>query len=132
MSTETNPHESNAPGYEVRDISVRPIALWGGILLAVVIGSYFLVASLNRNMRTEPEELSPLFTRPEPVEPRLLAKPRDELVQHRAYEQAIIEGYRWVERDRVARVPVRRGMEILIERGLPVRKPAGAPRGGGM
>ena len=122
--------ESHEPGYEVRDVSIRPIVLWAGVLLVVVTGSFFLVSGLNRSLRTERRELSPLFTRPEPVEPKLLAQPRDELRQHHAFERSRVEGYGWVQPAQVARVPVRRGMELLLERGLPVRKNGSTPGGG--
>ena len=121
--------ESHEHGYEVRDVSVRPLVLWAGVLLSVVIGSYFLVSSLNQSLRRERQELSPLFIRPDPVEPKLVAKPREELRQHRALQRSQVDGYGWVEPQHIARGPVRRGMEILLERGVPVRGTPDSPGG---
>lgn len=127
--------ESANKGYEVRDVRVRFIVFWTAVLTTLVVASYFIVGGMNRALRVERGPLSPLFTRPEPAEPKLQANPLEDLRQHRAYERSMVESYKWIQPDQVARVPVTRAMEILLQRGLPVRgrvKPSGPQTGGGI
>jgi hypothetical protein len=52
---------------------------------------------------------------PNPLAPRLAA---------RAREDALLGGYGWVDANAgVARIPIDRAMEILVEKGLPPSKP---------
>ena len=42
----------------------------------------------------------------------------------RAREDAVLTTYGWVDRNTgVARIPIERAMDLLVERGLPVTKP---------
>ena len=52
----------------------------------------------------------------EPPGPRLQTNPADELATARAEEDALLETYEWGNADQSeARVPIERGMEILLE-----------------
>jgi hypothetical protein len=49
-----------------------------------------------------------------PPEPRLQSHPVADLAAERAREQAMLDGYAWVDRDAgIARIPVDRAMDIL-------------------
>jgi hypothetical protein len=69
-----------------------------------------------------------------PPEPRLQERPREELRDLRAEEDALLTSYGWVDREAgTVRIPIAEAMRLTIERGLPTRasEPASAPRGGG-
>ena len=62
-----------------------------------------------------------------PPEPRLQTRPEVDLKAMRAEEDQILHRYGWVDEGAgVARIPVDRAMQLLIERGLPVREGATA------
>jgi hypothetical protein len=50
--------------------------------------------------------------------PALQSDPAGDLADYLAKQQAALEGYAWVDRDRgLARIPIERAMEILAARG---------------
>jgi hypothetical protein len=61
---------------------------------------------------------------PHPIapEPRLQENPTADLNRFRATEEAKLNGYGWVDRERgIIRIPIERAMDLLARRGLPVR-----------
>lgn len=56
-------------------------------------------------------------------EPAMLTSEPTALEQFRQREEAILHGYGWVdEKTGTARIPIDRAKELLLERGLPVKK----------
>lgn len=54
--------------------------------------------------------------------PNLQLDPRQELLALQAREAAELNSYGWVDRTNgIVRIPVERAMELVLERGLPVR-----------
>ena len=54
---------------------------------------------------------------------RRVTAPLAELEEHRAVERLFLETYQWIDSEAdIARIPVDRAMEILVERGLPTRE----------
>jgi hypothetical protein len=127
MAEHNNRANSTVAGHELSDLSPRKIALFGAALAALVgaalLASYalfqFFYAGITR-ARPLPSPLS--YSREPTPEPRLLVKPGDEWAAMRAQESRILNGYDWVDRDKgVVRIPIERAIEILAQRGLPVR-----------
>jgi hypothetical protein len=59
-----------------------------------------------------------------PPEPRLEPDPVAPRLAVRAREQEKLASYGWVDANAgVARIPIERAMELLVERGLPPSKP---------
>jgi hypothetical protein len=57
-----------------------------------------------------------------PPEPRLQVDPRQDLSTYREREAALLDGYRWVDKNAgVVRIPIDEAMKRLIERGVPTR-----------
>lgn len=53
-------------------------------------------------------------------QPRLEVRPTGELEKLRATEQKQLDSYGWIDRPAgIARIPIDRAMELLVERGLP-------------
>jgi hypothetical protein len=62
-------------------------------------------------------------------EPRLQIAPREDLRELRSREEAELHSYAWVDKTNgVVRIPIDRAMNLLLERGLPVRGDNDTPR----
>jgi hypothetical protein len=114
--------------HEVRDVSVRPIALFGVGLMVLVLISIALMRGLFTFLEKREEALDSkpagvMAERPkEPPQPRLQTNPVPALEQILANENALLAKYEWInEKTGSVRIPVRRAMELLAERGLPAR-----------
>ncbi len=58
-----------------------------------------------------------------PPEPRLQTNPREDLRDLRASEDAILNGYGWVDRNNgIVHIPIDEAMKLTLQRGLPVRQ----------
>lgn len=129
MATEHNPHGTNGPGHEQSDANVRSLAGFAAGLVVLMLAGMFIMRLLyvrmaDYQMRHDPP-LSPLAAElpSHPPEPRLQVTPALELREVRAQEQERLSSYGWVEPNAgVVRIPVERAMELLTERGLPVRE----------
>jgi hypothetical protein len=121
MKTEA-PHE-----HEHADVSVAPIVMFGLALVVIVVSSLFGLAGLFRFLSHEAPvgpPPSPMAQHQLPPAPRLEIHTTKDLDALRKAEDAAINSYGWVDRDagRV-RIPISRAIDLIAERGLPVRNP---------
>lgn len=69
---------------------------------------------------------APLADDREPPAPRLQIDPKADLADLRAGEDAVLNGYRWVDHSRnLVRIPIEEGMRLTLQRGLPAREASG-------
>lgn len=134
-------HKPNGPGYEVKDASTREIVLTGiGLAVGTIIVCVAVAGLLKVLTATEGKSRQPITQIPAmhsfPPEPRLQQLPPLELDQVRRIEDERLASYGWVDKDagRV-RIPIDRAMDLVIQRGLPVRSAqtaggSGAPKTG--
>jgi hypothetical protein len=116
-------------GHEVRDVSMRWMAISGVILVLLLAGAFVtmrwafdLLAARAAGSQPEPATLVAGSGPAGPPEPRLQANPRLELREARAGEDAILSTYGWSDREKgIARMPIEEAMRIAVERGLPAR-----------
>lgn len=111
------PPETVRRGHETRDANVKGIALCGfvGVLaLAVIQAAIYFHFSIHAKS----------FPAPRPV----IAAKKSDIAPHRDFvsfqrqQQSELNTYGWIDREHgVVRIPVERAMELLAERGLPVR-----------
>jgi hypothetical protein len=105
--------------YEASDPRSRPLVLFAAGL-AALIGIVLCVAAWivhagERSAMPERPGASP------PSGPSLQAEPRVDLRSWLAARREQLEGYGWVDREAgIARIPIERAMQILLERGFPV------------
>ena len=117
----------DAPGHELSDIEPGSVALFGALLAAIItavlIVTYLLFGFFNTRITKTSPLPSPLSYSREPTpEPRLSLRPGGELSAMRAEENKILTSYDWTDRDHgIVRIPIERAMEMLADRGLPVR-----------
>jgi len=130
MAEPGNPPPSTIAGHELSDLDPKKIALFGIVLTVVIIAAllasyalfHFFYSTIPR-ARPQPSPLS--YSREPTPEPRLSVKPGDDLKLMRAEEDKILNSYDWVNRDKgIVRIPIARAVEILAQRGLPVRSQA--------
>jgi len=118
-----------------RDVNTRAVFLFGlwlaAGLVAVTLAMLGLFRLLARQDRAADKPLSPIVAANlarTPPEPRLEPDPLAPGLRLRAEEEAALTSYAWVDRQAgVARIPIDRAMEILVERGLPPSKPMPPP-----
>ena len=126
-------------GHESRDVRIRPIVSsfvgLGAITLGVLLLVYVILRAFTASNVEHSAPASPLaasYGRQAPPEPRLQIAPRDDLRHLHEREEAVLDGYGWVDRDAgVTRIPIERAIELLAARGLPVEPtptPARSPR----
>jgi hypothetical protein len=123
--------DSAAVGHETRGVATRAI-IRSGIGLAVatlliVFAMRGLFRFLQRRERRVDVPVSAMVSaslRRTPPEPRLERNPLEPRQRLRAQENAVLATYGWVDRQTgVARIPIGRAMELLVENGLPPSKP---------
>ena len=127
--------EHGAPplqGHEERDVHYGNVMT----MAVVVIGLLFFGLLLSWGMyalatrHTAQPGTTPVTTIvPEsfPPAPRVQTDPHADLLRLRAAEDSVLQSYGWVNRDSgQVRVPIRRAMDLILKKGLPVREGAAA------
>lgn len=120
-------------GHERRDVHFAPVLIGAALIVAMVLlaagGMWLLHDSLAGREARRSRPANPLADSvgKVPPEPRLQADPAGDLQTLRTAEQAILEGYGWIDRDAgIARVPIDRAMD-LVAAGRGRRLPEEAP-----
>ncbi|MGI8891647.1 MAG: hypothetical protein ACR2G0_12810 [Chthoniobacterales bacterium] len=118
--------QSSEAGHERKDVDVMSLLMIVP-LLVMMIGICFLVCWGALRLFNRDEAVR--STRPSaPPAPRaelrsqagLIVYPGQEWAKVRASEKEHLESYGWIDRTKgVVRIPVRRAMQILAQRGLP-------------
>ncbi len=121
-------------GYEDDDVSVRRLfAFAAGVAGLVIFGVVASAVVFHFFVRHQPlgPPASPFEnTRSLPPEPRLQVTAPEDLKRYHTEQDAILKSYGWVDRDAgTVRIPIDRAMEILLQKGYPVR--SAAPTEGG-
>jgi hypothetical protein len=116
------------PAHEIRDANLRVIALCAlALAVALVVIQPLLIAMFDRlksNAQGDSPSRSPLAVGEQPLPPLLQSQPRIDLRILRQKEDQLLESYGWVDPQRdVVRIPIRRAMDLIVERGLPPTKP---------
>lgn len=124
------PGKGASPGYELRDTNARWIAFWLVLLLALVVVAFLVTRSVLGSLERRAAAAQPAphpmadFRRP-PAKALLQSQPKAEYRAYQARQQELATTYGWIDAEkRVVRLPIERAMELLLERGLPVREPA--------
>jgi hypothetical protein len=144
MSNQTHPANSTGNGgYERQDIGVAPIlyfllglAVAGLLVYFVVNGIYSYLEKQSEAQQTSVSPLvtnAPADTRKLPSDyrnylqqnfpsPQLEIDERNQLDKIRIEEEQTLSTYDWVdEKGGTVRIPIDRAMDLLAQRGLPVR-----------
>ena len=116
--------------HESSDINVRAI-IWFTVVLTTIVlvidlAMYGLFKVLHNYEVTNDPYVTPLAAPvevlPKQPEPALQIAPWVDLKQFRSDQEAHLSSYGWVdEKTGVARIPIARAKELLLQRGIPVR-----------
>ncbi|RMD89026.1 MAG: hypothetical protein D6813_11265 [Calditrichaeota bacterium] len=125
--------ENNKMPYEVRDANVKGVSIFGLSLFILIVLVFVLMVGMIQFFRLTSETKKgveqPVAVEEEPIlppEPRLQVAPEVDLEKLRAEEDSILHSYGWVSKEgAVVRVPIDRAIDMLLERGLPVRSGGG-------
>ena len=122
--------------FEQSDLNLNRMALWGGIVLIIILCAmvqvFFLMGGLaSYRTSAEPTPLPLLELRPTPPSPRLQPNTVDQqtaeqdLANFRAREEQTLNSYGWVNREAgLVRIPIDRAMELVAEDAVPTAEPA--------
>jgi len=119
-----NPAETSDGALD-RELDLAAIVKTGVGLAVVVVAAAALMYWLASGLRASGERHDPprpvlveAQVQQPPPEPRLQEDPEEELAALRAEEDALLDGYAWVdEAAGIARIPVARAIEILAADG---------------
>ena len=123
-------HPLPAGGIEPDNVNVRAVVSFGvGLfVIATVIHLLMLwmwrieVANVDAANPPRVYPLAVLQDERQPPEPRLQTNPKADLADLRAYEDQVLNGYTWVDRNNnIVRIPVADAMKLTLQRGLPSR-----------
>lgn len=123
----------SAARHETRDADIRGLLLFALALVGTLVILFFLMARVFHYFR-ETQSLGPPASpfadaRALPPQPRLQVEPRIDLQRLRAGEDAALDSYGWVDQKAgVAHIPIGRAMDIVAEKGLPVRDERGGKK----
>jgi hypothetical protein len=131
---ENNPETgTQAPKHETRDANIRRLVQFG-IGLAILTAFGLAVSDVVFHYFAAHQKLGPPASpfenaRQLPPAPRLQVAPAQDLDHYLAAEQQELSTYGWVDQKAgVVRIPIDRAMDLLLQKGLPVRNsstPAG-------
>jgi hypothetical protein len=140
-------HESppSHGSYERQDVSARGIFYFiAGLLAATLLISFLLsglykildkrfetrqppVNPLAANVPKDTRQVPPQYPETAFPDPRLETDERTQLNSIRIAEEQKLNSYGWVdEKTGTMHIPIERAMELLAQRGLPLRPPSGA------
>ena len=128
MATSTNPAPRN--GYEKSDASPRGLLYFVLIMAAILAATSFSLIWLFKYFQHAQQPgsfVAAPFARPQPPPPppRIQPQPGVDMQNYYQSQQNLLNTYGWVDRqDGVVRLPIDRAMQLLLERGLPVRSAA--------
>lgn len=117
--------------HEESDVNVRALFGFGaGLLVTAIVvfaAVWMMFAYFDRRETARSGPASPLATTEvrQPPEPRLQIAPREDAARFRAEEDALLNGYTWIDRAAgTVRIPIEEAMKLTVQNGLPVREPA--------
>jgi hypothetical protein len=132
---ENNQHTPPA-GHEETDINEWAVGKFSIALLLVTISALFLLFGLFRYFLSReggPPSGRSQVAASEPAkafpQPQLQKTEVLDLKTIRAAEDQVLNSYAWIDPEKgVVRIPIDRAIDLLAERGLPSRPPAGEPK----
>jgi len=126
MDGSNGPTEKPIRGHETSDANVRNLLIFGAGLSLVVIAGLVVSRAVFRYFVGH-QGLGPPASpfenvRTLPPEPRLQVTAPMDLKQYKAAQDGILNSYGWADRQAgIVRIPIERAMDILLQRGFPVR-----------
>ncbi len=122
----------NISGHEERDANIAAVMWFALSLIVTLIMVLFLVKATFHFFSRGPAEVALPFNpatgfgAEAPPEPRLQLNAPLDLKRLREQEDAVLNGYGWVDKSSgTVRIPIERAIDLLAQHGLPPLKPSG-------
>jgi hypothetical protein len=134
MDGSSRPGEQPRRSHETSDANIRNLIIFGVGLSLLVVGG-LLVSGIVFHYFVGHQGLGPPASpfenvRMLPPEPRLQVSAPKDLKQYQAAQGEILNSCGWVDQKAgIVRIPIDRAMDILLQKGLPVRGATPAKRG---
>jgi hypothetical protein len=117
-----------ATGHETSDINPHAVASFGAALVITFAVIFFglrgLIDHFGGQHPTSMTAARISARQTLPPEPRLQPDPSGDMKRFRADENRILNSYGWIDRPaKIVRIPIKRAMDIIVERGLPTSQP---------
>ncbi len=118
-------HSTNGSGHEHREANLKLI-IWGAIglglstvVIMILVWGIFNVLKTTEQKEPGQQALSPLATPGQlPPEPRLTARPYEELQNLRAHEEDVLNHYGWQDqKNGIVHIPIDKAMDIVAQQG---------------
>ncbi len=128
------------PGAKYEHTDIDPaigykFALWLAVAMVLSFGivygvfKFFDTQETSANRAAQRFPLAAGVQRPQPT-PALQTQPFRDVYMLRSEEAAKLQNYGWIDKDGgIARVPIDKAMDLLLQRGLPVRTDAAPATG---
>jgi hypothetical protein len=120
--------KSNSPGYEQRDIHVKPIVSFAVIIIVFAAVMHLLLWWIFREFNAQAQRkdvprTSVVLKDVLGPEPRLQIAPSSELQQVRKAEEEILNSFGWVDQQAgVARIPISLAIDLLVQKSNAPKK----------
>lgn len=120
------PGEQARHAHETTDANIRNLIIFGAGLCLLIIAGLLLGGAVFRYLVAH-QGLGPPASpfenvRMLPPEPRLQVAAPQDLKQYKAGQNEVLNNYGWADqKNGIVRIPIDKAMDILLQRGLPVR-----------
>jgi hypothetical protein len=110
-------------GFEETDVNVVAVGKFAVALVVMTVLSMVLLVGVFKYFQSQDggraRSVDPAKVFPQP---QLQTSPIPDLKAIRAAEEQVLTSYGWADREKgVVRIPIARAMDLLVQRGLPVR-----------
>lgn len=118
-------HSTNGSGHDHTEANLSYV-IWGGVGLALsmliimaLVWGMFNVLKTTEQTDANQQALSPLATPGQlPPEPRLTAKPYEELQNLRSHEDQVLNHYGWQDqKNGIVHIPIDKAMDMVAQQG---------------
>lgn len=114
--------------HETSDADIRSIVKFAVGLFLTIVASVVVVSALfnyfvaHQGLGPPASPFENTRKLPPPNVPLLQVAPPRELAHYRKEQEDLLDSYGWVDRKAgIVRIPIDRAMDLLVQRGLPVR-----------
>lgn len=119
------PPPPSPPTHETRDADIRKLVWMGvGLVGLIIFGFIVTEGAFHYLVGQHPiKRPTTLFTRSQmPPPPLIQEHPGGELATYMEQQDHLLDSYGWVDRKAgIVRIPIARAMDLLLQKGLPVR-----------
>ena len=107
------------PGYETKDAKIRPIAIFGVGLVALIACSQIVLYVVYKGFIAERPPAPPAASRAFRSQPDIY----EQMAALRRSDAATLGSYGWVDREKgIVRIPIDRAIDLVVARGVPKGK----------